>query len=187
VKVAVLPGATKAHIPGEIVASVVHFAIGSFDAAGLDALLRTITAQPAHVKPSLGALAELPPRRTASAGVLSELIGSTPGDLRTAAILTRDNLDMLRRRIARGVMTGRYWRDHHASDVWERHGPTLRARFDVYEAVAASYLWFHELNQDVPFDSVIPAAEIQALKDGIGQVESAIAALRHLILELGDG
>jgi hypothetical protein len=181
VKVVVLPGATDVDIPGEIKASVVHFAISAFDADGLEPLLRTITRQPAHAKPILGALPRLPPR-----GASDARVAPTHAELRTAAILTRENLDMLRRRIARGVARGRYWHDRHASDVWDKYGQTLMVRFEVYELVAASYLWFHELNQDVPFDSVIPIEEIQGLKDGIGQVEAAMSALRALIVEIGE-
>ena len=107
-------------------------------------------------------------------------------DLRGAAIDLRGDLDMLRRRIADAVTAGRYWRDLHASDVWERSRETLKAGapYDVFAAVEACYLWFHELNQSVTLDTAIPSDRVPGLEAGIGHADTTIVALRGLISEL---
>lgn len=62
VKVVVLPGASTDDVPADLLGIAERFKVTSFDAVGLDALLRSLTGQPPHPMPPLGDLPLLPPK-----------------------------------------------------------------------------------------------------------------------------
>jgi hypothetical protein len=105
--------------------------------------------------------------------------------LLTAALELRENIEELRRRIARAIPTGVYWRDLLVWNIFEEHRQLLlRSAPEAFEPVAMAYLWLRELNEDVPLGEPIPPDNVAGLTDGVGQLEHASETLNALIGEL---
>jgi TIR domain-containing protein len=106
-------------------------------------------------------------------------------ELLTAALELRENIEELRRRVARAIPTGVYWRDLLVWNVFETHRQLLLRRAPkVFEPVSAAYLWLRELNEDVPLGDPIPPDKVAGLRDGVDQLQHASQTLGTLVGEL---
>jgi hypothetical protein len=106
--------------------------------------------------------------------------------LHNAAQELRLDIEAKRRRIHAAAVGDRmYWRENFSRDLFDNYGRLLmEQRPMVWEPVAFAYLWFDELNEQVPFGTPVPEDKVEPLKQGIGQLEHASDTLRDLVVEL---
>jgi hypothetical protein len=134
-----------------------------------------------------GQPAERPPAGPEVSGSVSDETAPTPDlvRLRNAAQELRLDIEAKRRRITAAVDDRAYWREKFSRDLFDNYGRLLmEQRPMVWEPVAFAYLWFDELNDQVPLGTPVPEDKVEPLKQGIGQLEHASETLRDLVVEL---
>lgn len=106
--------------------------------------------------------------------------------LRNAAQELRLDIEAKRRRIHTAAVDDRtYWREKFSRDLFDEYGRLLmEERPMMWEPVAFAYLWFDELNDQVPLGTPIPEDKVEPLEQGIGQLEHASETLRDLVVQL---
>jgi hypothetical protein len=107
-------------------------------------------------------------------------------NLRNAAQELRIDIEAKRRRIHAAAVDDRtYWREKFSLDLFDKYGRlVMEERPMVWEPVAFAYLWFDELNDQVPLGTPVAEDKVESLKQGIGQLEHASETLRDLVVEL---